>query len=116
MRFLVDENLPVDLAEHLQHLGHEVLAVSDSPLRGSPDYELVSLSREERRIIVTRDIGFGQGVAEKPFGILLLRVPETVSTPQLTEVVSAALTDPAQLADCITVISPGRLRRRRFRQ
>jgi predicted nuclease of predicted toxin-antitoxin system len=44
MRFLVDENLPIDVGQLLQHAGHDVLHVAQSPYRGGTDDEVSSLA------------------------------------------------------------------------
>jgi len=58
LRLLLDEHLSPEIARRLREPGHDVIAVGDRPeLRGRPDrVHFVSLS-DERRAIVTRDLG-----------------------------------------------------------
>jgi predicted nuclease of predicted toxin-antitoxin system len=58
LRFLVDENLPGAVAELLRADGHDVLAVAPSAFRSADDTELWALAARERRVVVTRDLGF----------------------------------------------------------
>ena len=43
MKFKIDENLPADVAEILEHSGYDAVTVLDQQLVGMGDLELVSL-------------------------------------------------------------------------
>jgi|CXWL01.1.fsa_nt_gi predicted nuclease of predicted toxin-antitoxin system len=55
MKFLVDENLPPQLAVWLCELGHDAVHVARLALKGQADASLLHLSNTEQRIIVTKD-------------------------------------------------------------
>lgn len=55
MRFKLDENLPVELAEMFREAGHDAVTVLDQHLVGARDSELASVCRYEDRAIVTLD-------------------------------------------------------------
>lgn len=59
MRFKVDENLPPEVANLLNDLGHEALTVWDEGLTGKPDPQVAQVCRAELRTLVTLDGGFG---------------------------------------------------------
>ena len=50
---------PGSIAEQLRARGHDVTAVTERPeLRGSPDGAIFAVAQDERRAIVTDDVGF----------------------------------------------------------
>lgn len=58
MRFKIDENLPVELAEELRAAGHEVATVGDQQLVGASDRHLSEACKTESRIFLTLDLDF----------------------------------------------------------
>ena len=58
MRFKLDENLPVDLADLFRAAGHDAATALDQNLNGARDSELASVCRRENRAIVTLDTDF----------------------------------------------------------
>jgi predicted nuclease of predicted toxin-antitoxin system len=77
MRFKVDENLPIEVADALQLAGHEAATVVEQHLSGSDDAQLAALCQLERRILVTLDMDFSDirhyPPAEFP-GLIVLRL------------------------------------------
>lgn len=60
MKLLLDEMYPYSIAEQLRARGHDVVAVGERPeLRGGADEVVFAAAQEERRAIVTDDVGFG---------------------------------------------------------
>ncbi|MFZ5864155.1 MAG: DUF5615 family PIN-like protein [Nitrospirota bacterium] len=117
MRFLVDENLPFSLIALLRHVGHDVLDVASSSLRGHPDDELWTVAHREQRILVTKDIDFPlRHLRPFPPGLVLVRVPDTFTGQQITELFAKLITAPdIQLADgSLVVLTPARVRTRRL--
>jgi predicted nuclease of predicted toxin-antitoxin system len=58
LRFLIDENLPQQLADWMRSAGHDVVHVLDQNAGGTDDTKLASIAAESRRILVTRDADF----------------------------------------------------------
>ena len=58
MRFKIDENLPVELAQLLNQGKHNALTVLDQNLQGSDDPEIIKICTKEGRILVTLDKDF----------------------------------------------------------
>jgi predicted nuclease of predicted toxin-antitoxin system len=88
MRFKVDENLPIELADLLINLGHDARTVNDEHLQGVDDPHLLKTCDEEKRILVTLDIDFSDIRAYPPTdheGIIVLRVGNQ-SKPHVLEV------------------------------
>jgi hypothetical protein len=61
-RFLVDENLPRELAAQLSEAGHDAEHVYSAGLRGALDEELFRYAQEHARVVLTSDIGFGNAL------------------------------------------------------
>ncbi len=58
MRFKLDENLPVELADIFRAAGHDAVTVLDQDLKGARDSRLASVCMHEGRAIVTLDTDF----------------------------------------------------------
>jgi predicted nuclease of predicted toxin-antitoxin system len=77
LRFLVDVNVGLAVADSLRHRGHDVVFVGELDW-SMPDPGLLSLAGREKRIIVTMDTDFGELVYNSGLphaGVLLLRMP-----------------------------------------
>lgn len=77
MRFKLDENLPVELADLFRQAGHDAVTVLDQGHGGSPDRRLANICRQEDRTLVTFDTDFAD-IREYPPrthpGIVVLRL------------------------------------------
>lgn len=76
MRFKVDQNLPVEIADALRDAGHDAHTVYEEQLADTPDPELGAIIQRERRGLVTLDLGFGDIRSYPPRdfqGIVVLR-------------------------------------------
>ena len=58
MKFKIDENLPVDVAERLRRDGYDTATAIEQNLSGKSDSEVSSLCQREGRILVTLDTDF----------------------------------------------------------
>lgn len=58
LKFKVDENLPAEVATLLKDAGHDALTVADQMLAGSPDDDVLTVCGQEKRAMVTLDLGF----------------------------------------------------------
>ncbi len=115
LRFLVDENLPADVAVLLQRAGHEVLDAGTSPFRGATDEALWHLAASEQRVIVTRDLDFPLPLpTEMPAGIIVVRVRSEARLNDIVALVErfTARIDWTTIPGHVTVIEPGRIRQR----
>ena len=58
LRLLLDEHLSPEIVRQLRARGHDVLAVGERhDLRGRPDRVHLASQPDQRRVIVTRDLG-----------------------------------------------------------
>ena len=113
-RFKLDENLPRDAEAFLRKTGHDVHAVLDEGLGGSPDPRVLAAAVAEDRILVTFDLDFADIRAYPPqnhTGIWVLR-PHTQSiNDTLASLKGAAValeTEPAN--GRLWIVEPGRVR------
>ena len=76
MRFKIDENLPVEVAQILGGDGHDALTVLDQSMGGPPDPDVAAVCQREQRVLVTLDLDFA-GIRHYPpedyFGLIVLR-------------------------------------------
>ena len=77
LRFKVDENLPIEVAERLQQGGYEAETVSAERMSGSSDAVIADICRREKRALITLDTGFADIRAYPPdqyVGLIVLRL------------------------------------------
>ncbi|AQR62420.1 hypothetical protein BZG35_12780 [Brevundimonas sp. LM2] len=58
MRFVVDANLPPDIADWLRSRGHDAVAVRDLGLRESPDGPIWDAALARGAVVITKDADF----------------------------------------------------------
>jgi predicted nuclease of predicted toxin-antitoxin system len=77
MRFKVDENLPVEVAELIRAAGHDALTVPEQNLGGHPDRAIADTVRKEKRAFITLDLDFADIRTFPPgeySGLIVLRL------------------------------------------
>ena len=118
LRFLVDEDTPVVVAAELGRCGHDAVHCRDAGLLGRTDDGVIAFARREKRILITRDLGFGDVRAypeRSHSGIILLRVPTTYVAGQIVGLVRTFLeeVDQSALPGALVVVRPTGYRIRR---
>lgn len=76
MKFLVDENVSLAVAERLRKLGNEAEAVIESGLSSSTDREIFQRAVKQGAVLITRDHHFTNGIlfpATQTKGIIYFR-------------------------------------------
>lgn len=76
-RFKLDENMPLEVAEHLQRAGYDATTVWEERLSGSPDTVIATICQNEQRALLTLDVGFANVLTYPPAqypGIIVLRL------------------------------------------
>ena len=79
MRFKIDENLPVEVADLLRQVGYNAATVIEQDLGGSPDSDVASVCQDEGRILLTLDTDFADIRTYPPAqfpGLIVLRLHE----------------------------------------
>jgi predicted nuclease of predicted toxin-antitoxin system len=77
MKIKLDENLPYDLGNVLQGLGHDTRTVHEENLVGAPDCSIWDGAQAEGRFLLTQDLDFSDVRKFSPgshCGILLVRL------------------------------------------
>ncbi|MDD2717502.1 MAG: DUF5615 family PIN-like protein [Candidatus Wallbacteria bacterium] len=59
MKFKIDENLPVEIADLLIEAGHDAETVPSEQLQGISDSNLLKICSGENRALLTLDTDFG---------------------------------------------------------
>lgn len=117
MRVKLDENLSRHLKTNLQHLGHEVETVGEEGLLSRPDVDVAAAAASERRMLFTLDLDFSDTRTYPPGshpGIVLFR-PGSMGPLTVNAFVEAfvEVTNLEDLAGCLVVVDPDRVRVRR---
>lgn len=63
MRFLADMGISPRTVELLVNLGHDAVHLDEQGLNRLPDEAIVQKARNENRVLLTHDLGFGELVA-----------------------------------------------------
>ena len=77
MKFKIDENMPLEIAELLRSAGYDSATVPEQNLAGTSDDALAAICREEKRILVTLDNDFADIRTYPPDkfpGIMVMRL------------------------------------------
>jgi predicted nuclease of predicted toxin-antitoxin system len=77
MKFKIDENLPMEIAESLRNVGYDSTTVIEQNLMGTSDDSLATICLKEERILVTLDNDFADirtYPPDKSPGIMVLRL------------------------------------------
>jgi predicted nuclease of predicted toxin-antitoxin system len=93
MRFKIDENLPLEVAELLRRAGHDALTVLDENLGGQADRTIGQVIREEKRALITLDLDFADIRSFPPgeyAGLIVLRL-EKQDKPRVLGVIGRVL-------------------------
>ncbi len=116
---LVDENLSPKVAAFLRSRDFDAVAVREVGLRGKSDQVICRWAREQKRIIVTTDLDFGQlFMARVAGGAIILRgFPKRTAAllSQLSKhLIQNGVLDLLDLDKALVVVRPGvyRVRRR----
>jgi hypothetical protein len=114
LRFKLDENVPGEAAASLREAGHDVRTALEQRLGGRPDEDVLSACRDEVRILVTLDRGFGD-IRDYPptghAGVWVLRPEVHGIDPllrMLRQALALAVSEPPEKR--LWVIEPGQVR------
>lgn len=115
LRFLLDADMPRSSAELIRSLGYDVEDVRDVGLGGAKDEEIVEYALRDRRVIITRNLGFGSTLRHpKHPGALIVRLPNKSTSGVINERLKGflAFVDEDRIKNSIIVLEPSRFRRR----
>jgi predicted nuclease of predicted toxin-antitoxin system len=75
MKFLVDAQLPVRLAQFPQSAGYDALHTNDLPQKNAtPDAFISQLSMQDQRVVITKDADFVESflLQKQPYKLLIV--------------------------------------------
>jgi hypothetical protein len=111
-RFLADESCDYAVVRALRARDIDIIAIAEAGPSAS-DRDVLSLARNDGRILVTEDKDFGWLVyvsLERSAGVVLLRYRPEGRASIVDSVVALATEQPEQLIGSFTVVQPGRIR------
>jgi predicted nuclease of predicted toxin-antitoxin system len=116
VKLKLDENLPTELVDDIQALGHEVDTVFDEGLHGAPDPRVLAGATEDSRILLTLDKGLANLIAypvNTHAGIVLFR-PESAGRGSVIQFIRERLPllVTLSLTGKLTIVSPTKIRTR----
>ena len=119
MRFLVDANLSPRLANLLEALGHDAVAVRDLGLADASDEVILERASSEERVLISHDTDFGTLLAFRGLtapSLILFRSSDPITPDEHADLIIANLDKVADdlEARAIVVFARGRLRTRRL--
>jgi hypothetical protein len=121
MNFLVDENMPRNLAAEIVAIGFSAQDVRDIGLGGHPDTEVMATAIANDAIIITRDRGltdYRTWPEEFTAGAIFVNLPSEILAPavnaRILELISNRL--PESLLGAITNLEPRRALSRTVRR
>jgi predicted nuclease of predicted toxin-antitoxin system len=114
MRFLLDQSADFRLIPYLRERGHDVAAISRNYPPGLPDEDVLTIAREEARVLIVADRDFGELIFEQELahaGIIFFRLPGATLQTKLEHLntVLEEHTDALERGEFLVVI-PGRIR------
>jgi predicted nuclease of predicted toxin-antitoxin system len=115
VKFLLDESVERGIADFLERLGHDVIAVARDVPAGMPDRDVFTVGTREGRVLITNDTDFGELAARRGHahhGVILFRLR---ATPVAEKVVALehVLETVEMDATTLVVVTPTRVRVRR---
>ena len=75
--FKIDENMPIEAAHMLAAAGQDAMTVSEQGMKGKADVRVAAVCQQERRVVVTPDLDFGNVRSYPPEdypGVIVLRL------------------------------------------
>ena len=114
MRFLANENVPLDAISVLREKGHDIVWIrSDHP--GISDEDVLSKALSEERILLTFDKDFGELAFRSHLpakcGVILFRIQEK-SSINVAKIVLSAIESRNDWAGYFSVVEEYRIRMR----
>lgn len=118
MRFLADMGISPRIVQWLRDTGHDAVHLRERRLYRLPDRDVFAKAADERRILLTFDLDFGEILAlsgARTVSVVLFRLHNT-RTPHVLDRLSTVLERSSQALDdgAIVVVQEGRHRIRRL--
>ena len=112
MKTLADENIEREFVEALRKANFDVLSVRESYI-GSADDEILQIAVDEKAVILTYDIDFGELVFRfnlKSHGVVLLRLSDLSLAEKIDKAILTICEHQPELENAFTVVSENSVR------
>ena len=114
MKFLLDQSADFRLIPHLRELGHDVTAISRHYPPGLADEDVLTIAREEARVLIVADRDFGELIFYQELahaGVIFFRLPGATLQAKIEHLntVLEEYTNELERATFL-VVTPGRIR------
>jgi predicted nuclease of predicted toxin-antitoxin system len=114
-KFLLDADMPRSSAEAIRSQGFDVEDVRDLGMRYAKDQEIMDFALETGRVVITRDLDYGEILRypQHP-GALILRLPTGFIAKEVNEALMDFLSSAKNeiLQNAIIIVELGRYRKR----
>ena len=114
MTFLFDQSADFRLIPHLRSLGHDVTAVSRNYPHGLADEDVLTIARQEQRILIVADRDFGELIFNQRLphaGVIFFRLPGATLQTKIDHLNMVLEDHTAELERGeFLVVSPGQIR------
>lgn len=114
-KFFVDACLPISSADTLRRSGIDAVHAREVSLGDVEDSLIIEFARNENRILVTRDRGFGN-IHKYPIGshegIIVLRLPSTYTAGQINSKIGELLekVELEKIRNRLLIVEPDKIR------
>ena len=114
MKFLFDQSADFRLIPHLRQLGHDVQAISRNYPPGLADEDVLTIARQEQRVLVVADRDFGELIFHQGLvhaGVMFFRLPGATLQAKI-EHLNTVLQEHAEALErgVFLVVTPGHIR------
>jgi len=116
MRFLIDEDLPLSIADVVRHYGHEAIDIRDINLRGAKDAQIIAYAQSKGLCLVTGDFDFSNIRNYPPNrypGIVVLSIPRNATASFILNLFESLLKEKelvSQVSGKLIIVDAGRIR------
>ena len=114
MRFKIDENLPIEVADVLERAGHDAKTIADQQMSGQIDSNIARVCLAEHRVLITLDIDFADIRTYPPSdypGLIVLRL-DRQDKPHVLDVIRRLIAsfDKEPLGQRLWIVEESRIR------
>lgn len=115
LKFLLDADMPRSSAGVIKALGFDIEDIRDIGMGQAKDREIMEYAIENDRIIITRDLDYGEVLRyPKHPGVIIFRLPFTFTAKKINKRLKEFLTSIStdKIGNAIVIVELSRFRRR----
>ncbi|MBI4411475.1 MAG: DUF5615 family PIN-like protein [Deltaproteobacteria bacterium] len=117
-KFVIDEDMPRSLGKLLKNSGFDAKDIRDYGLRGAGDSEIFKFARENKAVLVSGDLGFGNILVyplDSHWGIVIAHFPNEMTTDEISRQLIKRIQElqESDFKGNLMIMEPGRVRIKR---